>query len=181
MTALVLLSGGMDSAAALWWARDRWPCRTLTFVVPSGPAAERRAARRLSRAAGARSHREIELPFLAWTGRGRPAGYLPARNLVYLAAAASLAEQLGCDRVVAGQLATDGEDFPDARASWFRAAARVAGIRLELPFIRLRKADVVRRGRALGVPFELTWSCYRDGSRPCGRCPSCREREEALR
>jgi 7-cyano-7-deazaguanine synthase len=180
-TALVLLSGGMDSAAALWWARERYrDVMTLAFVVPSTPAGERRAAKALSKAAGAAEHREVELPFLTNHVKGKPDGYLPQRNLIYYAIAGSLAEQMGAVAIVGGHLATDAEDFPDARAEYFERVEAMTGIRVVLPFIRKRKADVVRYGLRRGVPFDKTWSCYRNGSRPCGACVSCLERAAAI-
>jgi 7-cyano-7-deazaguanine synthase len=179
-TALVLLSGGMDSAAALWWARERYRVITLAFVTRATPAGERRAARRLSKAAGAAEHREIGLPFLANHVAGMPDGYLPQRNLVFYAVAASVAEQAGAEALVGGHLKTDSEDFPDARREYFERIEGMTGIQVVLPFIGKTKRQVVRYGLRRGVPFDMTWSCYRDGRRPCGACASCRERADGL-
>lgn len=178
--ALVLLSGGMDSAAALWWAKARYRVVTLAFRVPGTPAAERRAARAVSKLGGAAEHREVALPFLTNHVPGRPEGYLPQRNLVYYAVAGSVAEQVGASVIVGGHLATDGEDFPDARREYFERIEAMTGIRVELPFIGKAKRDVVRFGLRAGVPFDKTWSCYEDGARPCRTCVSCREREASL-
>ncbi len=178
--AIVLLSGGMDSAAALWWARGRYEVITLAFVTPATPAGERKAARALSKAAGAAEHREITLPFLTNHVAGKPDGYLPQRNLIYYAVAGSLAEQLGAVAIVGGHLATDAEDFPDARREYFARIESMTGLRVALPFIEKTKTDVVRYGLRRGVPFDKTWSCYRNGRRPCGECVSCRERATAL-
>lgn len=179
--ALVLLSGGMDSAAALWWAVERHRVVTLAFEPPGTPAAEREASRALARAARVTDHREIPLPWLRGGDDGRhPPGYLPRRNLVYYAVAGSIAEQLGAAAIVGGHLATDGIDFPDARTAYFRDLEALVGIPIVLPFIDMTKPEVVRWGRERGVPFELSWSCYRDLPRPCGECVSCRERAEAL-
>ncbi len=179
-TALVLLSGGMDSAAALWWAKARYRVVTLAFRVPNTPAGERRAARVVSKLAGAVGHRDVELPFLTNHVPGRPDGYLPQRNLVYYSVAASIAEQVGATVIVGGHLATDSEDFPDARREYFERIEAMTGIRVELPFIRKTKRDVVRFGLRAGVPFDKTWSCFREGRRPCGECSSCRERADSL-
>lgn len=179
-TALVLLSGGMDSAAALWWARERYRVVTLSFLVPGAAAGERRAARALSRAAGAAAHHEVQLGFLVNHRPGHPAGYLPKRNLVYYAIAGSIAEQAGAVALVGGHLATDGGDFPDARPAYFARIRRMLGLPLKLPFLDKTKRDVVKYGLSKGVPFGLSWSCFRDGTKPCGRCASCREREEAF-
>ena len=154
----------MDSAAALWWARERYRVVTLAFRVPGTPARERRA----------------ELPFLTNHVAGKPDGYLPQRNLVYYAVAGSLAEQVGASVIVAGHLATDGQDFPDARPGYFRRIGKMTGIAVVLPFIGKTKRDVIRYGLRRGVPFDKTWSCYRDGRTPCRECVSCRERSEAL-
>lgn len=187
--ALVLLSGGVDSAVALWWARRRFrTVRALTFTFAYRSRPEKRAARRLARAAGV-ALEEIRLPFLRENPRapGRSPGYLPARNLLFYSVALSRAEALGARAVVGGHNGADPARFPDAGESFFleleRLAASVgyAKVRILTPLSRLDKAGVVRMGVALGTPLHLAWSCYGRGPRPCGRCPACREREEAFR
>lgn len=173
---LVLLSGGIDSAVALWWARTRYRVRTLSFDIASRPRGEVRACDALVRSAEV-SHVRVPLPFLQY----RRNGYIPARNLVFHSVALSLAEEFGASVVVAGHTLSDARHFKDARADFFRRFQRLAnGIRIVLPFARMTDRDVVRLGRRLGVPLDLTWSCYRDGARPCRHCEACRDRSEIL-
>lgn len=201
--AVVLLSGGLDSAVCLVWARHAGHQLTaLSFDYHLRGGHEKRAAEVVARAAGAELV-AIAVPFLKELsdlraeGRsppglaGAPEGYVPARNLVLYAIGTSVAEAIGADLVVGGHLRRDAEAFPDASAGFFRAledlvalgSVRRGGSRIAftLPLAGMRKSEVVRLGRELGVPFGHTWSCYGDGERPCGRCVSCAERAEAFR
>jgi 7-cyano-7-deazaguanine synthase len=175
--ALVLVSGGIDSAAALAWARGRWRVTALSFDVVGRPRGEARACAALVRWAGVPLLR-VRLPFL----RPRASGYAPARNLVYHGIALSVAEELGAEAVVAGHNASDAAAFADARPGFFRRLERLnGGPRIVLPFARLSDAQVLALGQRRGVPMHLTWSCYRDGRRPCRRCAACRGRLESFR
>lgn len=175
--ALVLVSGGIDSAAALWWARERYRATALSFDGAGRPRGEARACDALVRRAGVPRLR-VPVPFLV----PRASGYVPARNLVYHGIALSIAEDRGAGAVVAGHNRTDAGFFPDARPAFFRRLESLnGGVRIVLPFARLTDAEVVRRARDWGVPLELTWSCYRDGRRPCGRCGACRGRLQSFR
>ena len=192
---LVLLSGGPDSAAALAWAMRRGPAIPATFEFPGRPRPEASAARRVARAMGLPPPRLIRVPMLRMTGgpagrlTGEPPGFVPHRNLVYYGLALALAASVGAQRVVGGQLRTDGRLFPDGRPAFFRALNALAergappgrGCRIVLPFARMKKAEVLRLGVRLGAPLGLTWSCYRSGRRHCGRCLGCVERREAFR
>lgn len=208
-SAIVLLSGGMDSATALYWARRR--ARTLhavTLAYGQRHVREIAAARRVARAAGVRSHTVLDLPIgrllssaLTRPGSplrtggvrpGIPATYVPARNTILLAIALGLAESQGADSIVLGINALDYSGYPDCRPEYLRAFRRLARLatragvergaepRIEAPLLRRSKADIVRLGDRLGVPWELTWSCYRGGARPCGRCDSCRLRAKGF-
>lgn len=185
---IVLLSGGIDSAVALWWAKRRFrEVRALTFTFSGRAAPERRGAHRLARAARVRIE-EIEVHFLRESqDRNRHAGYIPARNLVFYSIALARAETFGAAAVVGGHTRDDPSRFPDAGRPFFRrleslaASGGYAKVRILTPLEHLDKAGVVRRGLALGVPLRLTWSCYGAGARPCGRCPACRERGAAFR
>lgn len=202
--ALVLLSGGIDSAVALHWAlRAGHDVLPVTFDYHLRPARELEACEALLEHARARGAvaplQRIALPFLrevedlpsrpAHLG-GAPEGYGPARNLVFYAIAASLAEVHGARRIVGGHNGTDPEMFPDSspaffadfnallgRAAWSHAKAPFEVV---LPIAGKPKAEVLRLGKELGVPFALTWSCYHDGKAHCGQCGSCRERREAF-
>lgn len=123
---------------------------------------------------------------------GIPVTYVPARNTVFLSLALGYAETLGATHLFIGANALDYSGYPDCRPAFYRAftaAARqgtkagVEGrpIRIETPLIRKTKAQIIRWGRRLGVPYALTWSCYLGGRRPCGRCDSCRLRAKGFR
>ncbi len=129
-------------------------------------------------------------------GRGRreiPSTYVPARNTIFLSLALGYAESHGLERIWIGANAVDYSGYPDCRPEFLRAFARVArlGTRagvegrrrftIEAPLLRRSKAEIVRLGERLGVPWALTWSCYRGGRRPCGRCDSCRLRAKGFR
>lgn len=113
-----------------------------------------------------------------------PTSYVPFRNAHLLAAATSWAEVLGAVAIAVGAVWEDSSGYPDCRPEFYRAfeAAIAAGtrpdtrLRILTPVIHQSKADIVRRGLELGVPFELTWSCYQAEERACGRCESCRLR-----
>lgn len=190
--AVVLFSGGMDSTAALWWARDRGHAVvTLAFNHPGRPRREREAARALARAAEVERHVEVEASFLVEPPGGAPPGYLPRRNLVYYAIAASVAEQVDARILVGGHLRHDEQGYPDAAPSYFDALNGVlrsgalpggrGGCEIVLPFIEMTKMELALIGRRRGVPFERTWSCFRDGEAPCGRCLSCVDRYRSFR
>lgn len=172
--AVVLLSGGIDSLVTLAWARERYRVTALTFDIAGRPRGETRACVALARWARVPLLR-VRLRLL----RPRASGYVPARNLVYHGIGLSLAEELGAEAVVAGHNRSDARAFADARPGFFRRLERLnGGPRIVLPLAKLTDARVVERGRAL--PLRLTWSCYRDGPRPCRRCAACRGRLESF-
>lgn len=189
--ALVVFSGGMDSAAALWWAKRKgWELWTLGFLFPARPKGEIAAARRLAARAGVARQIDVPLDFLVEIeGPGYPAGYLPKRNLVYYAIAASVAERAGARWIVGGHLRTDFQGYPDASEDYFRRLqdlldrARVRGrtppCGIVLPLIEYTKMELILVGREWGVPFAETWSCFADGPAPCGRCFSCVDRRRS--
>jgi 7-cyano-7-deazaguanine synthase len=203
--AVVLLSGGIDSAVTLHWTfRHGHAALPVTFDYHDRPAAELRALDALLADARARGFeaapiQRFPLPFLREVEdmrpapphlRGAPEGYIPARNLVFYAIAASLAESQGAQLIVGGHNGIDPKKFPDSSPSFFadvnallpRAAwsHRRAPFEVAVPISGKSKADVIRLGLEWGVPFERTWSCYHDGALHCGACGSCAERRQAF-
>ncbi|MFH2203601.1 MAG: 7-cyano-7-deazaguanine synthase QueC [Elusimicrobiota bacterium] len=205
--AVVLLSGGLDSATCLYWAKERG-CRLEALAVDYGQrhSRELRSARRVATAAGARfTTLRLRLPWLRGNmltdtrrplpdvplsriGRGGiPATYVPGRNAVFTALGLSLADAVGAEMVVVGANSLDYSGYPDCRPAFYQAFQSVARtgtrrgaqgkrIRIATPLIHKDKAAIVRLALRLRVPLELTWSCYRGGRRPCGRCDSCKLR-----
>lgn len=184
--ALVLVSGGLDSAVAYAWClREGHEPVALTFHYPGRPRGELIATREIVR--GGELH-EVDLPFLRESPDPRaPPGYVPVRNAMYYAIAAHHAQLLGCDLIVGGHHAEDGQHYPDAAAAFFadleRLIARGLWLaptarapRLVMPLLALDHAAVVALGRALDVPMSRTWSCYEDGDAACGTCPACLRR-----
>jgi 7-cyano-7-deazaguanine synthase len=207
----VLLSGGMDSATCLALAaRDAPPVRALTVLYGQRHAREIRAARAVAHHFHVKDHRVVRLPVAALlssalTDRSRrlpsarrrhhgiPATYVPARNTILLSVALGYAESVGADSIYLGINAVDYSGYPDCRAEFLRAFQRLARlatragveegklISIRAPLVRMGKADIVRLGTRLGVPWEQTWSCYAGGRSPCGRCDACRLRTEGFR
>jgi 7-cyano-7-deazaguanine synthase len=179
----------MADEGALWWARAQGhQLLTLSFLYQGRPAREAQAARRLSSAAGALRHHEIQLPFLQLHDSALQ-GYLPKRNLIFYATAAALAEVERADLLVGGHLATDSLDFPDASPAYFQQVEmlinvvpnpEVPSVRIVLPLIGMTKPAALALGRSLGCPLELSWSCFKDGEVPCGHCTACQERLESF-
>ncbi|MBI5202899.1 MAG: 7-cyano-7-deazaguanine synthase QueC [Elusimicrobia bacterium] len=205
--AVVLLSGGLDSSTCLYWAqREGWDCEAVSVLYGQRHARELDGARAIAKAARVpwRSV-ELELPWLkvsslvsksaklpdlplAKIGTGGiPSTYVPARNTVLLAVAASLADATGASAIVTGANALDFSGYPDCRPAFHRAfesvlreGTRSGKIRVLAPLLRLDKEGIVRLALELGVPLGLTWSCYKGGRRPCGRCDSCKLRAKGF-
>jgi 7-cyano-7-deazaguanine synthase len=201
--AVVLLSGGLDSATALAWARNQgMTCHTLAVDYGQRHRVELSAARRVSAALGAASHRELAVDLRAIggsaltdaidvprdraageIGAGIPVTYVPARNTVFLSLALGLAETLSASDLVAGMNALDYSGYPDCRPEFvraFEALARVAtraGVQgthttVHTPLMSLDKAGIIRLGVSLGVDYSLTHSCY-DPAPDGAACGGC--------
>ena len=208
-SAIVLLSGGLDSATVLAMARrDGWQCRTLSIDYGQRHRAELEAARRISAALGAVEHRVVALDLTVFGGSaltdraievpstpstGIPVTYVPARNTIFLALALAYAEVSAAAAIFIGVNAVDYSGYPDCRPEFLAAFAKLADlatkravegarVSIEAPIVGMTKADIVREGRALGVDFSLTVSCYDADSagRACGRCDACRLRRQGF-
>ena len=203
--AVVLLSGGMDSATCLALARrDGCLCHALSFDYGQRHRAELDAAAGIARALGAIEHRTLiiglggfggsaltdpEFAVPAASGIGIPITYVPARNTVFLSFALGLAEVLDADCIYAGMNAVDYSGYPDCRPAYLEAFQRLADlatrrsvegrpIEVRTPLLLMSKAEIVRTGVALGVDFGATVSCYQatQAGEACGDCDACRLR-----
>jgi 7-cyano-7-deazaguanine synthase len=205
--AVVLLSGGLDSAtAAAIAASEGFELYALTVEYGQRHACEIESARAVARALGVARHVELRVDLSAFGGSaltsradvpkdrdlaaaGIPVTYVPARNTVFLSLAMAWAEALGADDIFIGVNVLDYSGYPDCRPEFIEAFERLAALatkagvegaalRVHAPLIRLTKAEIIRRGLALGVDYGLTHSCYdpAPAGRPCGHCDSCRLR-----
>jgi len=208
--AVVLLSGGLDSATCLAIARaEEYDCHALSFAYGQRHEAELAAARRVAAALGAAQHRVMTIDLAAFGGSaltdtaiavpeapstGIPVTYVPARNTIFLAMALAWSEVLGARDVYIGVNAVDYSGYPDCRPAFIEAFERMANLatragveegarlRIRAPLVELSKAAIIRRGVDLGVDYSLTVSCYQADAegRACGRCDSCRLRREGF-
>lgn len=200
----------MDSAVALAIARsDGFDCHALSVDYGQRHRAELGAAQRVAQTLGAVEHRvfRIELGLIGGSAltdtniavpeqpeAGIPITYVPARNTVMLSLALGWAEVLGASRIYIGVNAVDYSGYPDCRPEFVAAFERVANLatkagvegsvdfRVAAPLIDLSKAQIIQRGRELGVDFGITVSCYQadDDGRACGRCDACRLRHDGF-
>jgi 7-cyano-7-deazaguanine synthase len=205
MPAVILLSGGLDSATVLAMARSQGlECYALSVEYGQRHSAELDAARRVAQAGGAREHRIMRVDLAGIGGSaltdlaiavpetptiGIPVTYVPARNTMMLALALGWAEVLGAREIFIGVNVLDSSGYPDCRPEFIEAFERMAdkatkaGVEgrpghIRAPLIRLSKAEIIREGVRLGVDYGLTVSCYQADTlgRACGRCDSCRLR-----
>jgi len=197
--AVVLLSGGMDSAVCAGLAaRDHEPAAVHVSYGQRTEERERQSflaiCQRLKihdrlmvrnealRAIGgsALTDNSIAVPYAENVGHNIPVTYVPFRNAHFLAVAVSWAEVLGAEKVYIGAVEPDSSGYPDCRPAYYKAFNEVikAGtkdgrIEIVTPLIAMRKAEIVRLGLELGAPFDLTWSCYSREDQACGVCDSC--------
>ena len=203
--AVVLVSGGLDSATALALAQEQgFACYALSFDYGQRHRCELEAAQKVARAAGVVEHKIITLNLDDIGGsaltdssiavpqqptEGIPVTYVPARNTVFLALALGWAEVLEAEAIFIGVNAVDYSGYPDCRPEFIEAFANMARlatkagiegkpIRIETPLIHLSKAEIIQQGSRLGVDYRNTISCYDPDAegRACGRCDSCRLR-----
>lgn len=207
--AVVLLSGGMDSAVTLYIANRDYKCTSLIFDYGQKAGKELKCALDISREAGCDS-KVLEISF-PWKGSslldytldvpdragsgedtGIPNTYVPGRNIVFLSYALSFAEVLGAKAVFIGAHQLDYSNYPDCRREFFEAFKKVVdtgtrcgvegkAVEIITPILDFTKKEIVEKGVELGVPFEYTWSCYKPVKYPCGVCESCVFRQKAFK
>ena len=216
MKALVLFSGGVDSTTCLAIAVDKYGADevlALSLYYGQKHSRELEAARKIAAHYGVK-HKELdlalifadsdctllkgsegEIPKESYAEQlektdGKPVStYVPFRNGLFLASAASIALSNGCGEIYYGAHSDDaaGNAYPDCSSDFNDAINRAIylgsgeELRVTAPFIGMNKAQVIAKGLALGVPYELTWSCYEGGDKPCGMCGTCRDRIAAFR
>ena len=203
MRAVVLLSGGLDSATVLAIARNEGrECHAISFLYGQRHEIELAAARRVAKAIGAVEHvfypldlrvfgasaltADIDVPKDVASAPGIPITYVPARNTIFLSLALGFAEAREAHEIWIGVNAVDYSGYPDCRRDFIDAFQQVilrgtrSGVekgepKIVAPLIQMTKADIIRRGVALGVDYSLTHSCYDPGreGRACGHCDSC--------
>lgn len=201
--AVVLLSGGLDSAVTLYYALNKgFICHGLIFDYGQRHRREIDSAKRLVLSAGLRYRLlKIDLPWkgsslldhsmslrkkppVCFSGQDIPATYVPARNLIFLSFAISFAEAEDCQAIFIGAHSQDYSGYPDCRPEFYLALQKVVEvgtkaavegkkIKILTPLLHMDKAKIIKLGLRLKVPFEYTWSCYQGKSMPCGRCDSC--------
>ncbi len=200
--ALVLLSGGLDSSTALYWAKSQgYDVMALSVNYYRRPPKEREGAKYMCERLGVRNI-EIPLPFVKEIDDLRdfdfplpaldqsPPGYIPVKNLMFYSIAAYFAELYGINTFVGGQIKSDNGQYPDASPKFFSALSglikkstvthKKRGLAIEFPFVELEKPRVVQKALELGVPLKRTWSCYEDQEVPCEICKGCEERKKAF-
>ena len=207
--AVVLLSGGLDSATVLAVAREQgYSCHALSFDYGQRHSAELEAARRVASSLGVAEHKVLGLRLDEIGGsaltdeaievpetpqEGIPVTYVPARNTVFLSLALGWAEVLGARDIFIGVNAVDYSGYPDCRPEFIEAFEKLANLatkagvegdrfRIHAPLVHRTKAEIIRIGTELGVDYSLTVSCYQadEQGRACGRCDSCRLRAEGF-
>jgi 7-cyano-7-deazaguanine synthase len=203
--AIVLLSGGLDSATVLAMARSRnYECYALSIEYGQRHQAELDAARRVAAALGAQEHRIMRVDLARIGGSaltddrlavpetpqsGIPITYVPARNTLFLSLALGWAEVIGANDIFIGVTAVDFSGYPDCRPAFIEAFEKLAQLatkagiegacfKIHAPLIEMSKADIIQAGSRLGVDFSATVSCYQadTAGRACAKCDSCRLR-----
>lgn len=193
-----------------WALNQGYTCEALTVFYGQRHAREVEAARQITRRLGVKHHQiELNLPWLAQASSlvnakqplpdiavekipqaGIPSTYVPGRNLMFLSIAGSLLDSVQAQAIIAGPNAVDFSGYPDCTPAFFKSAAEALnrgtqrgvqeGIEVLAPLMRMSKAEIVKLAAELKVPFELTWSCYAGGEKPCGHCDSCKLRAKGF-
>ncbi|KGF72466.1 7-cyano-7-deazaguanine synthase [Neosynechococcus sphagnicola sy1] len=212
MKAVILLSGGLDSATVLYQAQaDGCDCYALSFDYQQRHRRELTAARTIAQCAGVIDHQVVSFDLRQWGGSALtdveidlpqsrslaemsqtiPVTYVPARNTIFLSFALAYGETIAAERVYLGVNSLDYSGYPDCRPDYIQAMQTVfqlgtkqgregTAIAIVTPLITLKKTAIIELGDRLGVPWELTWSCYAGGDEACGTCDACQLRLTAF-
>lgn len=200
--AVVLFSGGLDSTTTLYIARRQgYKIFCLIFDYCQRHRKEIYSAIKIAKITG--SQYKIVKFRLPWGGsilldrrlkiqagisKGIPSTYVPARNTIFLSFGISYAEAIGAEKIFIGANSIDFSGYPDCRPRYFMAfekliaeGTKVGKIKIEVPLLKMSKAEIIKIGTSLGVPYELSWSCYMGGKKPCGKCDSCIFRKKGFK
>ena len=201
--ALVMLSGGLDSATCLFWAKKKFEdVSAITFNYYQRIENERKAAIGLAKKVNVTKLLEIDIPFIRESSEfpnrhhlqsnrdSRELSYIPARNLIFYSIGAHYAEFLGIKWIIGGHNSHDGQFFRDATKDYIqkinflfkqgRILCNDESCVIVLPLAEMDRKNIIKLAIELDVPLELTWSCHNEGDRHCGQCYSCEQRLEAF-
>jgi len=204
--AVCLISGGIDSFVASAIAKQKgYKIHCLTIDYSQKNKKEILSAKKvadylkpeqhlilkidLSWAKSALTDKKIKIPQSSVSGI--PSTYVPARNTIFISLALSYAESVDADAIFTGVNAVDFSGYPDCRPEYIKRFQKLIDIatkktvegrkiKLQTPLLYLSKAQIIKKGISLGLDFSLTWSCYKNGKNPCGKCPSCRLRKKGF-
>jgi 7-cyano-7-deazaguanine synthase len=199
--AVIVLSGGPDSATVAYWAKaEGYQIFPITFKYGQIAVKETKAAQKIAQKLGTTT-KIIDLSALkdifsnatSLVNRDIPLTaefsapiIVPFRNAIFLSAAVAYAVTVAADKVFYGAQGSDEPFYPDCRKEFYQAFEKAAqlgtcqDITIKAPFSNLTKAQLIQEAKKLGVPLELTWSCYLDGAKHCGKCESCTNRKKAF-
>jgi 7-cyano-7-deazaguanine synthase len=199
---IIVLSGGPDSATVAYWAKKQgYTLYPITFKYGQIAVKETQAAQKIAKSLGTKTkiidlsnlkdifsgsaalvNRDIPL-----TGEFSAPIIVPFRNAIFLSTAVAYAVTVGANKIFYGAHGSDEPFYPDCRREFYEAFEKAAqlgtdsDIKISAPYSHGKKSDLIRAGAELGVPFELTWSCYLDGAKHCGKCESCVNRKKAFK
>ena len=196
----MLFSGGIDSATCLYLAKKKGlKAYCLIFDYGQRHIRELKSAKKIANQAKSEYIVcKISFPWKASSlldkklkipkkGKGIPSTYVAARNIIFLSFALSYAEAIGATSIFIGANTRDYSGYPDCRPRFYQAFKRVAKtgvkhnkIQIQIPLLYKTKSQIVKLGKRLNVPYNLSWSCYRGGKTPCGECDSCRFRAKGF-
>jgi 7-cyano-7-deazaguanine synthase len=199
---VVVLSGGPDSAVVAYWAKKQgYQIYPITFKYGQIAQKETECAQKIAEKLGATT-KIIDLSALKeifsgvtslcntdipLTSEFSPPIIVPFRNAIFLSAAVAYAVSVGAETIFYGAHGSDEPFYPDCRREFYEAFEKAAQlgtdqeITIQAPFSGMQKSDLIKIGTELGVPFELTWSCYLNGAKHCGKCESCVNRKKAFK
>lgn len=208
MKAVVLLSGGIDSATTLYYAKEKkYNVYCLNFDYGQRHRKEINLAKKLAKLSNSEYillkiafpwggssllDKRMKLPKAERARKNIPSTYVPARNIIFLSYAVSYAEVIGADRIFIGANQIDYSGYPDCRSSFLKSFSDAINkgtkkgvygksIKIAAPLINKTKTDIIKMAFKLKVPLKYTWSCYKGGIVPCGGCDSCLIRKEAFK